>query len=200
MRGADLSVQASAPHDFWIALPFRIFVGPLVKFPRSRGSMQFRTALALVIGFASSAAAQGGAPPGSSAAPAAGSTLAGVYTEVQAGRGESVFKASCLECHVPSDYEGDAFKAKFVGGTAFDMFEQIRTSMPQSDPGSLSRQQYADLVAYLFQLNALPAGKNELATEADALKAIKVEAKNPQASQATKSTRMGLRHGPPHIR
>ena len=162
--------------------------------------MEFRAALATVIAFTCTASAQGGAQSGSPAAPAAGSTLAGVYTDVQAGRGETVFRASCLECHVPSDYQGDAFKAKFVGGTAFDMFEQIRTSMPQSNPGSLSRQQYADLIAYLFQLNALPAGKNELGTEADALKAIKVESKDPQAHHATNSIRTGHRYGPPHIR
>ena len=150
---------------------------------------------AILAATASVASAQGGDP--TPPAPAGASTLAGVYSEVQADRGEGVFKKSCLECHVPSDYQGDAFKSKFVGGTVFDMFEEIRTSMPQSDPGSLPKQQYADLVAYLFKLNGLPAGKDELGIEADALKKIKVEAK-PPLSHST--LRHEIRHGSPHVR
>lgn len=131
------------------------------------------------------------------------STRTGVFTDVQATRGEGVFQKSCAECHVASDYQGDAFKSKFVGGSAFDMFELIRTSMPQSDPGSLPRQQYADLLAYFFKLNALPAGKNELSTESDSLKAIKVEAKDStgvRSSHSIKTPRNGLHHGSPYIR
>ena len=154
--------------------------------------MRFRTAVVLIVVAAASVRAQGGDPP------AVGSTKAGVYTDAQADRGESVFKKSCLECHVPSDYQGDAFKSKFVGGSAFDMFEEIRSSMPQSDPGSLPKQQYADLLAYLFKLNGLPAGKNELGVASDSLKAIKVEAKDPSLTHTT--LQHGIRHGSPHIR
>jgi mono/diheme cytochrome c family protein len=118
-----------------------------------------------------------GSPPAASPAPAAGSTLAGVYSEVQAGRGETVYKTSCLECHVPTDYTGEAFKSKFVGGTALDMWEQIRSTMPQNNPGSLSNEQYTDLIAYLFKLNALPTRSADLPANKDSLKAIKVEAK-----------------------
>lgn len=137
--------------------------------------------------------------------PASGglTTLAGVYSDKQAERGEAVYKASCLECHVPSDYTGDAFTAKFVGGTAFDMFEGIRSSMPQNNPGSLSNQQYADLVAYLFKLNGLPARETEMSIEKDSLKAIKVEAKPPTLrSVLLHRTSHGatIYHGPSHIR
>lgn len=148
------------------------------------------------------ALAQGGDPP----AVALGSTKAGVYTDAQADRGEGVFKKSCLECHVASDYQGDAFKSKFVGGSAFDMFEEIRTSMPQSDPGSLPRQEYADLLAYFFKLNGLPSGKSEVGIDPAALKAIKVEAKDPLLLYTTRQTtrhtalQHGIRHGSPHIR
>ena len=147
---------------------------------------------------ATMAVAQGGDPP----AAALGSTKAGVYTDAQADRGEGVFKKSCLECHVPSDYQGDAFKSKFVGGSAFDMFEEIRTSMPQSDPGSLPKQEYADLLAYFFKLNGLPSGKSEVGIDPAALKAIKVEAKDPSLLRTTLHTTLqhGFRHGSPHVR
>ena len=52
--------------------------------------------------------AQGSPPVSAPASPSAGSTLAGVYSETQATRGETVYKTSCLECHVPTDYTGDA--------------------------------------------------------------------------------------------
>ncbi len=159
---------------------------------------------------ATSASAQGGDPPVTPPVPvvavSSGSTLLGVYTDLQATRGEAVFQKSCLECHVPSDYQGDAFKSKFVGGTAFDMFESIRIAMPQSDPGSLPRQQYADLLAYFFKINALPAGTSEIGIEPDALKSIKVEAKDTLAVRAgrmgrpAKTPRNGIHHGSPHIR
>jgi mono/diheme cytochrome c family protein len=150
-----------------------------------------RTLLALLLAAASTAAAQGTDV----------TTKTGVYTAAQADRGEAVFRKSCLECHVPDDYRGEAFKSKFVGGTAFDMFEQIRTSMPQSDPGSLTRQQYADVVAFLFKLNNLPTGASELPTEADPLKAIKVVANDPGFARRNRHTLThGNRHGSPHIR
>ena len=158
-----------------------------------RHSFPFIALAASSMAISSVASAQGGDPP----AAAAPSTLAGVYTDAQADRGEGVFKKSCLECHVPADYQGDAFKSKFVGGSVFDMFEDIRTSMPQSDPGSLPKQQYADLLAYLFKLNGLPSGKAELGIEPDSLKKIKVEAKAPFLH--TQLTH-GIRHGSPHLR
>lgn len=139
--------------------------------------------------FATYASAQsGGAPPvtppnpAAAATPGAGlSTLLGVYSDAQASRGEATFNGTCLSCHVPSDYTGDSFQSKFVGGTVFDMFDDIRTSMPQDNPGSLTNEQYTDLVAYLFKLNGLPTRAQDLPAVADSMKAIKVEAKPPQS-------------------
>lgn len=128
------------------------------------------------------------------------STLAGVYSEVQAARGEIVYKATCLECHVPEDYTDEAFKSKFVGGTVFDMWDLIRSSMPQNNPGSLSNTEYTDVVAYLFKLNGLPAREADMPSAADSLKTIKVEAKTP-AHHFTLTT-PGVRrvHGSSRIR
>jgi mono/diheme cytochrome c family protein len=137
--------------------------------------------------------------------PAAGSTLAGVYSEAQATRGETVYKSTCLECHVPGDYTGDAFKSKFVGGTAFDMWELIRSTMPQNNPSSLTNEQYTDVVAYLFKLNELPTRSADLPANKDSLKAIKVEAKPPTqssspASTTPRSSGVSKTHGPSKIR
>jgi hypothetical protein len=55
-----------------------------------------------------------------------------------------------------------------------DLFDRIRVSMPQDKPGSLSRQQAADLVAYILGFNKVPAGHTELPGDAEILKGIKI--------------------------
>ena len=109
------------------------------------------------------------------------STLSGVYTEKQAGRGQVSYEKICVACHATTDYTGDVFRSKYVGGTAFDLFELIRTTMPEDAPGSLTNEQYADLVAYLFKLNDLPPGNTDLPTDKAALKQIKIVAKDSTA-------------------
>jgi hypothetical protein len=72
---------------------------------------------------------------------------------------------------------GDAFVRAWDGRTAFDIFELIRTTMPIDNPGRLSREQYADVVAYLFKLNRLPAGERPLPSDDDGLKQVRIDAK-----------------------
>lgn len=116
-------------------------------------------------------------------APAAGaqdngdrSTSAGVFTDAQARRGQQTFQIYCMSCHAPSDYTGDTFKMSWVSQTAFDLFESIRTQMPEDAPASLQRQEYADVVAYIFSLNKYPAGSAELPTDEAGLRKIKIDA------------------------
>lgn len=149
-----------------------------------------RAVAAAVLAAAAVASAQGS--PG-----AAGTTSAGVYSDKQAARGAEVYRTFCLECHVPTDYTGDGFQSKFVGGTVYDMFEQIRSSMPQSNPGSLTKEQYTDVVTYLFKLNGLPTRDADLPAVPDSMKAIRVEGKPPAASIPH---RTAIRHGPSFIR
>ena len=99
----------------------------------------------------------------------------GAYSTKQAERGEGVYKTSCQSCHVKSEYTGDKFKTHWVSKSVFDVFNQIRTEMPEDNPGSLERQNYIDVVAYIFSLNAYPAGPNDLPGDDDGLKKIKID-------------------------
>ena len=101
----------------------------------------------------------------------------GAYTEAQAARGEATYRANCTSCHATSAHVGDAFVRAWDGRTAFDIFELIRTTMPIDNPGRLSREQYADVVAYLFKLNRLPAGERPLPSDDDGLKQVRIDAK-----------------------
>jgi mono/diheme cytochrome c family protein len=132
----------------------------------------------LATAFLIAAAARVGAAQAPTAAPApAQSTLRGAYTEAQAAQGEATYRANCTSCHATSAYTGDAFVRAWDSRTAFDLFDLIRTTMPIDNPGRLSREQYADIVAYLFKLNRLPAGDRPLPADDEGLKQVRIEAK-----------------------
>jgi hypothetical protein len=51
--------------------------------------------------------------------------------------------------------------------------------MPLDRPGSLSRQDNVDVVAYILRFNQFPAGKDELPREIQTLKQIVFKAQKP---------------------
>jgi mono/diheme cytochrome c family protein len=111
----------------------------------------------------------------------------GVYTADQAKRGAEQYAKSCASCH-GDQLEGEG-QAPPLAGSEFtgnwnkqvldDLFEIVKSSMPADKPGSLSRAQQADVMAYIFQVNGFPAGKTELPSDAESLKKIRIEAKKP---------------------
>ena len=107
----------------------------------------------------------------------------GVYTSEQSKRGQDLYAKECASCH-GSDLSGGesappltgaGFLSNWTGLTVGDLFERTRVSMPQNDPGKLSRQQNADIIAYTLSMNRFPAGKAELDKAALALKQIRVD-------------------------
>lgn len=76
----------------------------------------------------------------------------------QFGRGATVFNKVCLECHTKTDMTGADFKVKWNTRPVLDLFEVIRTTMPDNAPGTMSRDQYIDVTAYLLRLNGAPGG------------------------------------------
>ncbi|HEY7187221.1 MAG TPA: cytochrome c [Vicinamibacterales bacterium] len=105
----------------------------------------------------------------------------GVFTAAQADRGGAVYAQSCANCHggglegadMSPALAGAAFMASWNDLTLGDLFERIRISMPADRPGTLSRQQMADVIAFVLRSNQFPAGATELPTEAPALRAMK---------------------------
>lgn len=70
--------------------------------------------------------------------------------------------------------KGSEFIANWTDLSAESLFDRFRTSMPQDAPGSLSRQQNADLLAYVLQGNGFAAGNAELSIEKGALDTIRI--------------------------
>jgi mono/diheme cytochrome c family protein len=113
----------------------------------------------------------------------------GVYTEEQAKRGEPVYQKECAACHgamltggesAPA-LTGGSFQSNWNGLTLGDLFDRIRKTMPQSAPGHLTRQQDADVLAFMLSINKFPAGKTELYRQSEMLKEIRFETKKPTA-------------------
>ena len=118
---------------------------------------------------------------------AAASVWDGVYTEAQAKRGEVIYYERCGACHGPQLEGGDMTPA-LLGGVftstwndlpLSDLFERIRITMPLNQPSTLSRQQTADVTAFLLQSNKWPAGQMELPRELEPLKEIQIQAIKP---------------------
>jgi mono/diheme cytochrome c family protein len=124
---------------------------------------------------------------GAAQTPPTRSVWTGVYTAEQAKRGEPLYGQQCSSCHgatleggeMAPPLTGGAFNSNWSGLSLGDLSERIRISMPQSNPGSLSRQQCADLVAFLLSAGNFPTGKEELPRELEILKQIAFEALKP---------------------
>jgi mono/diheme cytochrome c family protein len=95
----------------------------------------------------------------------------GVYTAEQAARGRAVYNVRCAECHMTDlaghEYAGAlagyGFQLKWQDATLAELFGRIR-SMPLGRGGSLSGQEYLDILAYVLQKNTYAEGRTELNT------------------------------------
>lgn len=119
----------------------------------------------LVVGSAGGLSAQQPTPSSDSLAAAAARQL---------DAGEQWFRAACLECHAVRGLDNGDFRLKWGGRNAFDLFERIRSTMPESKPGSLTQGTYAALVAYLMKLNGMPVGVRRVSSDSTALASIRL--------------------------
>lgn len=103
------------------------------------------------------------------------STLAGVYSEKQAARGEDVYAGMCKSCHAAATHTGVAFEKSWNGRSLSELFGFISTRMPKNEPGSLAPEEYVDVLAYLLKLNQMPAGASELPPDSTVLGGIRID-------------------------
>lgn len=101
---------------------------------------------------------------------AAGSAQ-GYYTEAQARHGSEVFSANCAQCH-GARLQGQAGPA--LAGKSFEdsleyskmsakqLFSFISSQMPYNDPGSLKKEQYLQVLAFILKKNGYPSGSTPL--------------------------------------
>lgn len=104
------------------------------------------------------------------------SVLAGAYSEQQAIRGQALYYEHCLSCHgemlngldQAPPLAGPQFSGIWDGEPLAALVDRIDT-MPPTDPGSLSRSDNVDILAYMLWYNGLPIGDSALGTEQSVL-------------------------------
>ena len=104
----------------------------------------------------------------------------------QATRGKAAYIDNCSSCHQENlqgtnnspPLTGDTFWTNWETYTANNLLEQIRTTMPEDDPGKLERQVYVDIIAYILRTNEVPL-TGDLPTDADSLKKVIIKRKAP---------------------
>ena len=112
----------------------------------------------------------------------------GVYTKEQAGRGRATYTHTCSYCHgtdltggevageLAPDLKGVYFILRWTGSLS-DLFIKIDDYMPKDDPGSVSSEDTADIIAYLLQSNQAQAGESEIPPDREKVKHILVTKK-----------------------
>ena len=97
----------------------------------------------------------------------------GDYAQSQADAGLQVFSQSCASCHGANlrgqsgpalagpDFASNLSYSKM---SAQQFYDFVRTQMPANAPGSLSEQQYLQVLAYILSKNGYPAGASPLST------------------------------------
>ncbi len=132
-----------------------------------------------------------GAPAGAQSvtkdAPAR-TTRSGVYSAAQATRGKEVYLTLCKSCHAPATHSGVTFENLWQGHPLSELYEYVATKMPKNDPGGLSPEQTADVIAYLLRMNAMPVGRAELPPDQDALGTIRIDVKPPRPAAKAAAT------------
>lgn len=125
-----------------------------------------------------------GASPALQAQETTRTTWDGVFTVEQAERGGQIYQGMCASCHGPQldgvdaapGLNGGSFYANWNGVSVGDMANRVRVSMPANTPGTMNRQQVADVLAYIFSRNDMPAGEQELPRQLAYLRAIAFKA------------------------
>ena len=112
-------------------------------------------------------------------------SLDGIYTDAQAVRGEGLYKTNCGHCHRDNltgggseagapPLVGPIFTVQWREQPVSEVFLKIGLTMPKNKPDSLTPVVVADILAFMFKVNEMPAGTEELPADLEALKQILV--------------------------
>jgi len=83
-----------------------------------------------------------------------------VFTKDQAREGKRLYRQHCQMCHDRRYFE--PVLRSWDGRTLGMLFETMSSTMPQTNPGMLPRENYVDILAYILEENDYPDGESEL--------------------------------------
>jgi len=83
-----------------------------------------------------------------------------VFSEEQAKTGKRLYSQHCATCHAESYFE--TVMLVWNGERLSELFSVMAAIMPQNNPGSLSDQEYIDVLAYIMSASGYPKGEQAL--------------------------------------
>src|ERR1700691_3916828 len=92
--------------------------------------------------------------------------LGALFTTEQATAGQAAYRANCASCH-RADLAGGGEAPQLAGSNfmntwgarvATDLVSYMQSAMPPANPGGLGAKAYADLAAFILQMNGKVSG------------------------------------------
>ena len=96
----------------------------------------------------------------------------GFFSLEQARRGRESFETVCSECHFTREFRGSQFEFDWRRQTVWDLYKYVSRNMPEDMPGFLPAQQYADVIAYILEINEYASSSSELVPSEEAMDII----------------------------
>ncbi len=92
------------------------------------------------------------------------------FTTAQAARGKTAYSSTCAVCHgstmtngsYGTPLAGEYFRNKWSRRSIRAFYDRARNTMPPGAPNSLSADTYADIVAYVLDVNGFKPGSKAL--------------------------------------
>jgi S-disulfanyl-L-cysteine oxidoreductase SoxD len=119
------------------------------------------------------------------------SILDGVFTARQARRGERWFVQICEQCHRTRDFTNAQFHERWAGQSVGDLLQFMQYTMPPENPGALSTDRYADVLAFFLAANDYPPGEEEIPADAASVMDLRIVAPPTEDSGEPPATTVG---------
>lgn len=127
------------------------------------------------------------------------------YTAAQSAAGGAAYQTNCSSCHLPTlggqgdvpALAGPAFIGSWQNRTARDLVSFIQLTMPPSNAGGLSQQEYVNIAAFILESNGATAGNQPLAADTEVAIGSVVRTQTPAAAaqaqgQQARAVTLGL--------
>lgn len=99
------------------------------------------------------------------------------FTAAQSAAGKTAYNASCAVCHgstmtngtMGTPLAGEYFKTTWFNRSVRALYDRAHKTMPPAAPASLPNETYANIIAYILELNGFKPGASALPPGGDAL-------------------------------
>ena len=105
------------------------------------------------------------------------------FTSAQTAAGKRAYNANCAVCHgstmtngtFGTPLAGQYFKREWFGRTMAALYDRAHKTMPPAAPASLPKETYADILAYILELNGFKAAYTPLPAGGETLEKMVIK-------------------------